>query len=203
MLSLLAVALPAYPSETGLILIPTAETAGAGQYVVDFTIDASCPGRRVDAYVLNTQFGVGDRFEAGVDLLFAPDARPDTRVNWKYLFAVDGRGGWAAAGGISSITAQARPSPYAVVSKWFETTGLHLGVIRPERSGRWMVGADHYLTDRLRLLADHITGEANSWAVGLEYSLNERAVLCASLTFPNTEGDTVFSMTVEVSGPYR
>ena len=61
-------AMPGFACCSGLLIIPTADTVGANQYDVEVQIDGDKQKYKADTYLLNTEFGFGNRVEVGADV---------------------------------------------------------------------------------------------------------------------------------------
>jgi hypothetical protein len=193
---------PAWSSCSGLSVIPTADVVGAGRYALELQAGGLLPARQADVYVLNTEFGFGDRFEAGVDFDLSAHADPRVFFNAKYVLAAAGAS-CALAVGVNDIAEAGKPAPYLVGTADLQAARLHLGALRQEGYSRWFAGADRALTERVTFAADYTSGREQYASVGLEYRMGERASVFAALLFPNGGGDTEFSLHLCFTGSYR
>jgi hypothetical protein len=50
------------------LVIPTADTVGDNQYDIETQIDGNTKLLKSDTYLRNTEWGFGNRFEAGIDV---------------------------------------------------------------------------------------------------------------------------------------
>ena len=195
---------PVFASFTGLLIIPTAETVGADQYSLQ--VDANGQVRRsaFNGWLLNSQFGFGDRLEAGADYDLSSDAGQGARflLNWKYLTLVDNRHRLYAAIGHFNAHPQHSPTPYLVISWDPGAVRLHSGLQRGDGHVEWLVGIDRSF-DRLTLMADYTQGAGNSASAGFGYRLSDAVDLSAGLLFPNDGSGMGFTIQLSVRGNYR
>lgn len=197
-------AAPARAAHTGLLIIPTAETVGAQTYLIEPQFDGTFPARRAETRVLNIEFGIGRRFETGVDFDLSEDAPTRLLLNAKYLLAPGGGDAPALAVGVTNVGRDVKSAPYLVVTHDFEISRVHLGTAHIEGRDRWFVGVDRALGERLTVLADYTSGADNFSSVGASYRHSERLELVAGTQIPNAdEGDPLFTLHVVLTGRYR
>ena len=185
---------------SGLIVIPTADLVGTGEYCIEFQYDGVLAPNLADTRVLNTQFGIGPRMEAGFDLDLSEDA--DTRVlgSVKYLLPAAGRKHTISVG-VCNIGPGMRSSPYGLITRHSRPLRGHLGITHIDGDNCWFVGADHSVNDQLTLMADHTTGGGNCSSVGLSYQKTDKFGVMAGVLFPNdSKEDTGFSVHIVFSG---
>lgn len=191
---------PASACYSGLLLTPTADTVGAGNYLFDFEVDGNGQARTVDTYLLNSDFGIGSRLEAGVDYDFTSGADPKTVLNGKYQFL--NAKALTMAVGFCSIGQNLTSNPYIVATYNYEAFRGHVGVIRTDGTRHWFVGADKAVTKKLLLLADYTSGDTNYSSFGVYYQAKNNIALLAGAEFPNTTGDTLFTAQLVLTGSY-
>lgn len=186
---------------SGLVVIPTADVVGGGECCMELQYDGVLAPNSADTRVLNMQFGVAPRLEAGFDLDLCED--PDARVlgNAKYLLLpADGRK-HAIAVGICNVSTGMRSNPYGLITHHSQPLRGHLGIMRIDGDNCWFVGADHAMNDRLTLMADYTSGDDNCPSVGLSYQKTDRFGIMAGVLFPNnSKEDTGFSVHFVLSG---
>ncbi len=198
---LLVFTLPARACYSGLLLIPTAETVPAGEYSLDLQLDGDATVPEVNTYLLNTEFGLNDRVEAGIDYLFSGDAGERLMVNAKYLaYSAETR---AVALGIYNLGGDRKMIPYVTALQDLGAVRGHLGAQRNDGKIRWFVGVDRAVNDRLTLLADYISGDENAASLGVSYAINDRWSVCPGLVFPNEDSATSFTVHLVYGGQYR
>jgi hypothetical protein len=200
---LLVAAASAHAAHTGLVIIPTAETVGAGQYSAELEVGGALSDFATDTRILNTQFGFNDRFEAGLDFDFSRGSDTDVLVNAKYLFSVDNRREIYLAAGTCNTHPNAKCSPYIVCTKCLKPCRLHLGGIRTEGNNRWFTGIDRGLNDRLTVMADFTSGDENYSSAGFEQALSGRFSVLAGALFPNAGGATEYTLQLVYAAAYR
>lgn len=194
---------PAWSCYSGLTVIPTTDVVGAGQYSLDLQTDGSLPVPRADFYLLNTEFGIGDRFEAGVDFDLSEDADPRVLFNAKYVLAQNADNTRVLAVGISSLADGVKSVPYVTGMADLRAFRLHLGMLHQEGMDRWFAGVDRELTDKLYACVDYTNGDENYSSVGVNYQFTESTGVFAGALFPNAGGDTEFTLHLVFCGSYR
>lgn len=187
----------------GLTLIPTAETIGANQYYFDFGADGRFKTLDEDAQYINTQFGFGDRFDAGIDYIYVDGEKSEKNFNAKYVFAVDQKHATAYAAGICGVTNHAKSSPYMVATKDLQSFRFHFGGMRIDGNNRWFTGADREIAKNLTFMADYTAGDENYSSVGLNYQFNDSVGIYGSVVYPNGGGDTLFALHLTIVGPFK
>ena len=195
---------PAFGCYSGLMLIPTAETVGANQYGLDAQLDGVYPALKEDLRMLNTEFGIGERFEAGVDFDLSEDAPTRLLLNAKYLLSQDAKTRPALAVGFCNMGRHIRTIPYLVATHDFKILRGHLGIIRTEEDDSWFAGADREIAPKLTLMADYTSGKSNFSSLGIGYEFTENLSLSAGILFPNTSGDEQrFTFHLAYAGAYK
>lgn len=202
-IAVLLSAAPSFAAYTGLLIIPTAEVVGANQCCIEFEYDRPFASAAPTTRLLNTEFGFGDRLEAGVDTDFGtePDEGARLLLNAKYLLPLTDR--LSVAAGVFNTHPQHNPQSYVVFSQDATLLRLHGGVLHDDESTRWFTGADKGLRDRLTVMADYTSGDENFATAGFEYFVNDRLSVMGGLLFPNDHSKTWFSIHLIYSGPYR
>lgn len=114
---------------SGLALIPTADVVGRGQCSIEWQMDGPAPADSPDSYFLNSQFGIGNRAEVGVDFDNSDGADPRLFLNAKIVVAEDSRRGQALALGVHNVADGARGWGYAVALFTVKAVRLHPGVV--------------------------------------------------------------------------
>ena len=161
----------AYP--TALNLIPTADVADRGTCNLQVEFDGShTPFTGEGAVQLYSEFGLGRRFEAGVDLVDL-NRCAEWHADAKWQFLPESRGWPAMAVGAVGV---ARNGPdvrcsldadwYVVLSRDVGRARLHGGYLN-EDSGRALFGAEYQLAEPTSLLADWTTGPEAYHTLGL------------------------------------
>ena len=200
-----AVSFPAYACYSGLAIIPTAETVGEGYYGIEPQLDGPLDSLSAETRLLNTEVGIGPRFEGGVDLDLSEDAPTRLLLNAKWLLAEGGERGPAVALGVCNVGRHLVSSPYAVATQELGA-GLrgHAGVIGIEGDHHWFAGLDKALESGLLLMADYTEGAGNYSSLGAGLELGGPWSAMAALQFPNTQGDeTLFTVHLVFTAPYR
>lgn len=155
---------------TGLIIIPTADILETGVYEIEYELDGHSPFPvGADISLLNTQFGIAKRLEAGVDFRLWGDMEADVLFNAKYGFPVHTVSG---AVGIYDVGSQSISLPYVVFSKYFGTAEFSAGAQLYNDDIQPLLGMS-YEIGRLILQADYISGRENFSSLGFEYALSD------------------------------
>ncbi len=186
---------PAPACYTGLGIIPIADTIKPGNYGVEMQFDGRLAGATADTSVLNFEFGLLPRFEAGIDFDMSRESDSRTLLNAKYLLLSDGKSCPALAIGVCNVGTHMESSPYAVASHDFGLLRAHLGSMRIDRSNRWFMGIDRAITSKFTFMADYTSGQDNFASVGGSYQLSQHFGIMAAVELPNDRsGNTAFTM---------
>ncbi len=190
---------------SGLCLIPTADTIEKGYFSFEFQVDGSVRRLTADTYILNTQLGLTDRLEAGVDFDLSDEAEHRAYFNLKWTVLKGRSGKWAIAAGLQNIDSRFRKQgPYLVATREVGPVRGHLGVMRLEGVNRMIAGVDTAVTERLTLMADYTAGRENFSSAGLDWRINDRLEMLAGVLFPNGGGEgTRYTVHVIICGPLR
>lgn len=191
---------PVFAAQSGLFIIPTAETVGADQYSLEYQYDGVIQGEEEDVNLFNTQIGIGDRFEAGIDFDLSKDADPVMLGNAKYLLYE--KPDAAIGAGVLNIGKNIKSSPYIVGTKDLGVFRLHLGGMRIEGENEWFVGADRTF-GKLTLMADYTSGEGNFSSAGISYQANDRFAVMAGGVFTNESNNNCFTLHLVYGASYR
>lgn len=188
---------------TGLALIPTADVAQPGEYSIELQFDGTFARGNEETRILNTEFGLTPRLEAGIDYDFSRDAENRTLLNAKYVVLTPGEHRPALAVGICNMGQNLKSSPYAVGTRACGSARGHLGVVSIDGSGRWFAGVDKAVNMKLTLTADYTSGNENNSSIGLSYQFNDRSGITSGVVFPNECGDTQLTIHLVCSGSCR
>lgn len=195
--ALLAAGGPAWAAYSGLTLIPTADLLGPGQACLDYQVFGSFPMGRVHAAYVNTQFGVGNRAELGLDFDLTEDAPAEASFNAKLLLRPLDRSPGVAVG-IYNVAEHLRPSSYLAATQGAGAARLHAGAIRtPEDETQGLAGLDYSLSDRVQLCADYVAGDGNGSALGIAYQFSGRWGILIAWLRPN-DREAEDSYTVDI-----
>ena len=185
---------------SGLVVIPTADVIGNKQFTIEPQIDGTTSKFQTDTYLLNTEFGLSDQFEIGVDFDLSEESDQRLLLNAKYALGPFGKTPWRFAFGITNTGANVDTNPYIVATGELEHFRLHFGVIHIESNERWFVGADKEVGNALTVMADYTSGNDNYSSIGLSYEFNSSLCLFTGVMFPNSEGDTRFTLHLVYTG---
>lgn len=176
--------------------IPTAETVGDRRWGFEAQLDGNRNGS--DVLLLNTEFGLGDHFEAGVDLEDSREGGTRLLLNGKWVFSFGEER--ALAVGFSNIGHHRTATPYVVGLQEFGLFRGHLGVLQGD-APRFFLGADRALTERVTLMADHTQGPENFSSVGANVQFSEWAGLLTGLQFSNRGDEARFTVHLVLNAP--
>lgn len=200
---MLICAVPTHASYTGLIIIPTADILPKYEYVVQPELDGAISSFENDTRLINTQYGIADRFEAGIDFDFSPGASSRFVLNAKYMPLKSEKIGLAGAAGIYNCASGTGTCPYVVITKAFQPLRFHSGVMDVNNSLRWFAGVDHYINDRYTLMAEFTSGDDNFTGLGVTYKVNNNSSVLIGALFPNAGGDLQYSLQIDFTGLYH
>lgn len=153
---------------SGLILIPTTDVTGAYTFALDLQYESSGSAFRTEGLLVNTEFGVGDRIEVGVDFDLHRDAEHRVLLNGKWTFLRSETHRLAAAVGFANMDPRFHPFPYLVLSKDFGLLRVHAGVQHEDEGNHnnAFVGVDRIFESGWQIMADHSQGDSNFTSVG-------------------------------------
>lgn len=185
--------LPAFRAcYSGLVLIPTTDVTGHWMWAVDLQWQGTSHLFETGAFVVNTEVGIGDRFEAGLDFDLSEGASETVYFNAKYVLLKGTDGRFSAAVGIQNTTKDARSSPYAVATLDLGPFRSHVGMQRTPGADRTdpFFGIDRTFGDRWQLMADYTAGLGNFASAGVGYMRGNWQVVVGS-QWPNGGGRPV------------
>ena len=195
---------PAFGCYSGLTIIPTADIIGENQYSLDYQIDGEFPVRDEDTRILNTEIGVGQNAEIGLDFDLSHDAETSVLANIKYLITAGNEQRPALAVGVCNLGRNLRSSQYLVATQDFKLLRGHLGAIRVDGDNHWFLGVDRSVTERLILMADYTCCGENFSSVGAGYQFNHHFGIMIGAQFPNNDDDEVrFTLHMILNGFYN
>ncbi len=178
---------------SGLLVIPTAQTVGDGQYSYEFQTDGVIQGMAAETRLFNNEFGIGDRLELGVDVDL--DSQCISRVlgNGKYVAYRSHSGDLSAAFGVSNLAHRWKSAPFVVGSTRAGLVHFHLGAMSIDGRACAICGIDREL-GKLTLMADYTGGKDGLASVGFNYQIKESFGIMAGALLPNGDQDAGFTM---------
>ncbi len=190
---------------SGLCLIPTTDTVARKYFSFEFQVDGTVRRLTADTYILNTQFGLTDWLEAGLDFDLSDDAEHRAYFNVKWVALRGRNGNWAVAAGVQSIDSRfLKQGPYLVATREFGPVRGHLGVMRIDGANRMIAGVDGAVTERLTLMADYTAGRDNFSSAGVDWRISDRLEVLAGVLFPNSGAEgTRYTVHLIVCGRMR
>jgi hypothetical protein len=190
---------------SGLIIIPTADVTGPYTWALDLQWQGSSRFFKTDQLVLNTELGLGERFEVGIDI-DATSSPVERRVllNAKYVFFNSDKHRFAVAVGVQNMTQQFTPFPFVVATKDWGVLRTHLGIQheRDDNRNNWFVGVDRTFQQKCQVMADYTAGELNFASAGLGW-IGDRWQVFLGAQWPNAGGAPLVVLHVNVMGSFR
>lgn len=206
-LSALLWALPSAACYTGLVLIPTTDVTPAYTWAIDLQGQGYSGAFRTDALIVNTEIGIKDRAELGVDFDVTSDAHSNRRalLNAKVVLYRNAARGLAAAVGLTNYQTRFAPTAFVVGSKELGLLRFHAGIQYDRDAHLWnaFMGLDRSFESGWSLMADYTGGEANFASVGIGWQPTERLGLLAGVQWPNGGGPGVYVIHVVLNGPLK
>ncbi|MCL5104565.1 MAG: hypothetical protein M1133_10715 [Armatimonadetes bacterium] len=192
----------AFACYSGLLLIPTTDVVGRGEYSMEYQNDFSTPITRDNrATLFNTEYGISRGLELGFDVDASPTADTDAIGNIKYAFELGGGTKLPVAIGSYNMSQNLKSATYGVVGQTFGFGRLSLGALRTDTATRWFAGVDRPISDRWTLMADYTSGRENYWSVGANYVVSDRYSVLAGVEYPNVPGeDIIYSLHFVICG---
>ena len=188
---------------TGLIQIPAAQVLPPGAYELILEVDMGAGDNNTTAVIVDSQFGLTPRLDAGIDFDLGLGADSVLVGNLKYLFATDSKHTWGAALGVYTLSTALRSAEYVVASRYLGGCDVHLGLMHLNNGNQWFAGLNSSFLKRLTFMGDHVSGQGNYSSVGVQYNFNDRFNVLAGVLFPNTSGcDTQYTVQLTLAGPY-
>ncbi len=190
----IAISFPVFACYSGLALIPSADTVGAKQYSVELQTDGSISKPRAGTFYINSQFGITNNFEAGIDYDLSKDVTSRVLINAKYRFIKSADEKQAIAIGICNLSSKNKSNLYVVNSQDFDILRGHVGMIEVNEKARYFIGIDHDVNDRLNLMVDYTNGLDNYSSFGANYQITDKCGVLAGIELPNGGGEILFTL---------
>ncbi len=194
---------PVHACFSGLDFIPTTDLVSRGDYSLNLQVEGPASLLRADTRFLNTQFGLTDRWEAGVDFDLDSGADSEVFLNAKYLLSKSRDEKDAVAVGITNVAHLEKTSPYLVYTHAFQGFRGHLGDMVISGSHHPFVGADTPVNPRVKLMAECTQGANNFAIASVDYTLTSRMDILLGAKFPNAGGAMQYSLIFTVCGPWQ
>lgn len=157
---------------SGLLVIPTTDLLGNGNFALDFQWEGWVNQFREKQSIINTEFGIGERFEFGLDFnLTETDNKHSVMFNAKILLFETRDSSFKIAGGVYNTNLEFDNLPYIIASKDFEIFRIHFGLQR-EYGGtiNYIAGIDKITENGIQFCIDKIRGQENYLSFGIGYS---------------------------------
>jgi hypothetical protein len=195
---------PASACFSGLIVIPTADVVAPANYTIYLQYNHAFARAADGTQIVNTEFGVVPRLEAGVDFDLSRGADATVLFNAKYQLQPPDEKHTGVAAGICSLGPHAQAAPFVAATRSFGATRGHAGLMQNGRETDWFVGVDHAIGKRLSVFADYTSGDANESSVGASYQLSDQYGLLVGAMFPNaSDDDTEFTVQFLINGSFK
>jgi len=182
---------------SGLLIIPTVDLVPEDEASYEFQLDGKL-GRHSEhnTYLLNTEFGLAEGLEAGLD--FDLSASSDQRFifNAKYLVVEGKETRPDLAVGLCNLGHGLKASPYVVATSPAGELRLHYGAMIIDGDDHLFCGADWQATGRLTLMGDYTAGSGNDASLAFNYQFNEAFGVMGGVMLPNGGGATHYSVHV-------
>ncbi len=152
--------LPVLGCYSGLLVVPTTDTAGEGNFLIDLHWEGWGHGMEEKQTIFNTEFGVTDRFEFGVDFnLTERETETTPLFNAKYLLVDKEDWGFRLAAGIYNLNQDGEVMPYLIATRDFKYFRVHGGVQREyDGATQYIVGVDKMTENGWQFCVDRISG---------------------------------------------
>ncbi|MGB9620105.1 MAG: hypothetical protein ACPL7K_06820, partial [Armatimonadota bacterium] len=174
-----------WPYPASLNYVPTAETVGAGNMLLEFTnYGYSAMFSTESTAGILSQFGLGDCLEFGADK-YETEQASETYFNAKLRIIEQNSRRPSLAFGLMDVSKSGPPTSYLVASKSIGSVRTHLGLIRGSYSHGTMAGIDLDLSDTLWFSADYLPGESNHLRLGVSRSIGSDTWVQLSFGIPN------------------
>lgn len=191
-------AIPSFRGYTGLMVVPTADALGKGDWNAGFFYE-NVANETINDIVANYGFAQG--FEFGIDRFRLTDETDtQTLLNTKYRFMPETMSHPAIAAGVADIADEIQTTVYVVASKSFGcsprvwkgetlTPRVHIGFGGGRLSGLF-AGASGFIGNRVELMAEWDSQEVN---VGARFRVTPQFTIHAGGFNLNDEEDDEFS----------
>jgi len=204
LLAIGAAATTCYGYPTSLNFIPTAETVGANNLLLEFTNYGYSTMCTTESTVgVLSQFGLGDRLEFGADK-YETEEYSETYLNGKFKLLPENGYTPALAVGMMDVNRLSVPTFFSVVSKTLGSVRTHVGFIQGSYTHGMMAGIDLDISEKLWFGADYLPGDENHFRLGLSHTLGPDSSVLLTLGAPNnrnvgtTELGVTFSTTISL-----
>jgi len=195
-LALISAGAWSYP--TSVNWVPTANTLGANQLLVEFdNCGYSKPVTTDSLASILTQIGIGPRLEFGWDQ--SEDSTDTYRAaNGKLQLLAEAGVRPAIAVGAMDLWRGSKPTTYAVLSKTVGDSRLHCGVIRGSFTHGIMVGADRDIGEHMWIGLDYLPGDQSYVRLGVSHTIGSGSYLTLTAGRPNdgAQSDTEVGITI-------
>lgn len=186
--ALISSALAAHACYSGLTIVPTADVLEHREWSIEYQVDGAFSPLTGTTNLLNTQTGVANRLELGIDIDLNRKSETRALLNGKVKLWDDDARGRAVAAGIHNVGAKLTSIPYVVGSAAVGKGRLHAGLQKAEGAWQGFVGADADLTERLTVMADYTPGKPFASSIGANYRITDRVEVMAGAVIPNAGG---------------
>jgi len=198
---MLLVAVPVFACYSGLNLIPTVDMLDKGSLSLDLQIEGKVDGLQSDTWILNSQYGLSDRLELGVDHDFSDGASPRNLLNAKFLLPAAATLKMPIALGICNVANESKPDLYVVTAYEASIARLHFGVGKFSSENQWFVGLDKDVLG-CTLMLEYMQGQANFSAIGFSRDISKNLAASVGFEHPNDDSDNRYTMHITWTFPF-
>lgn len=186
-LALLAAGVPASAAPNGLTQIPIAKVFGDG--VLSLSAEREVESSQTTTYT--TQYGIGNRYEVGLDYQASPPGEETVLSNFKYLIAHRPGRLPDIAFGVTNVATGQQAIPYVVATTQPKALGLSLGLIRPAGGNAYdgMAGVSYNVTPAVQIVADDIGGRDNYATIGVIAEVTKTISVNVAYAAPYSSND--------------
>lgn len=157
---------------SGLLVVPTTDLSGDGNFIIDLQWEGWGNDLTEKQSILNTQLGIGEKFELGLDFNLTDTSVDDTVLfNVKYLLPDLKVKNFKIAVGFYNGNKELDFIPYLIATKEFSYLRVHAGIQR-EYDGNinYILGIERKTENGWQLMIDRISGDENYLSLGVGYS---------------------------------
>lgn len=183
---------PAHAVYSGLFIIPTADVMTRGQMSFELQLDGGWRLRTADTRIINTQFGLGGRFEAGADLYM--HETPATPVfNFKYSVPTGKSAPVQVAAGLINYGERRQGTGFVAATRDLKRVRLHAGLLRTPGINQAFMGTDFRIRPNLLGMADYVTGPTGLMSMGVGYTVDKTKSVLLGAMFGNRGGEARYT----------
>lgn len=185
---------------SGLLIIPTADTVGAGLYQLQLALYSGTPHVR-NQWFLQNEIGIGDRWEFGADFNLHFGSDPAFLGNAKYSFPASKR--LQLAVGFSNWEEQLSSGAFFLGTNDLGAVRLTAGLTNVYGVNRFLAGVDTGFDHGVTYMADYTSGAGAYSSAGVSFQFGSRLSLQVGAVFPNDGGQASIIAQFAFTSPIR